>query len=178
MPCLRLRTNVELFAITLKDIEKALPKSTPTDPATRLPPEYHEFLDVFSKDLADELPPHRKSDHKIPLHPGTTPGYGLLYNMSREELQVLKKYLDEHLEKGFIRPSSSPAASPVLFVRKPGGGLRFCVDFRGLNAVTVKNRYPLPLINETLARISKARYFTKLDIVAASNKLRMAQGEE
>lgn len=103
------KPNIELFAITMKDIEKALSKSALTDPATRLPPKYHDFLDVFSKDLANELPPHRKSDHKIPLHPGTTPGYGPLYNMSREELQVLKKYLDEHLEKGFIRPSSSPA---------------------------------------------------------------------
>lgn len=172
------KPDIELFAITMKDIEKALSKTTPTDPATKLPSEYHSFLDVFSRDLADKLPPHRDSDHKIPLRPGATPVYGPLYNMSREELQVLKKYLDENLGKGFVRPSSSPAASPVLFVRKPGGGLRFCVDYRGLNALTVKNRYPLPLVNETLARISRAKYFTKLDIVAAFNKLRMAQGEE
>lgn len=172
------KPDVELFAITMQDIEKALAKKEPTNPATKLPTEYHDFLDVFSKDLASKLPPHRGSDHKIPLQPGAAPAYGPLYNMSREELLVLKKYLDENLEKGFIRPSSSPAASPVLFVRKPGGGLRFCVDYRGLNALTIKNRYPLPLINETLARISRAKYFTKLDIVAAFNKLRMAKGEE
>ena len=98
--------------------------------------------------------------------------------MSREELLVLKKYLDDNLAKGFIRPSNSAAASPVLFVRKPGGGLRFCVDYRGLNALTVKNRYPLPLIRETLDRLNKAKYFTKLDIIAAFNKLRMAKGDE
>ena len=98
--------------------------------------------------------------------------------MSRDELLVLQKYLTENLETGFIRSSSSPAASPVLFVKKPGGGLRFCVDYRALNAKTIKNRYPLPLIRETLDRLSKACIFTKLDIVAAFNRLRMAYGEE
>ena len=66
--------------------------------------------------------------------------------MSRDKLLVLKKFLEENLKKGFIRPSTSPCASPVLFARKPGGGLRFCVDYRALNAITVKNRYPLPLL--------------------------------
>ena len=91
--------------------------------------------------------------------------------MSQEELKVLKKYLKDHLTKGFIRASSSPAASPVLFVKKLGGGLRFCVNYRSLNAITVKNRYPIPLIKETLDRLSKATIFTKLDVIAAFNKL-------
>jgi len=69
--------------------------------------------------------------------------------------------------KGFIRASTSPAASPVLFAKKPGGGLRFCVDYRALNALTIKNRYPLPLIQETLAQLSKAKFYTKLDVVSA-----------
>ena len=98
--------------------------------------------------------------------------------MSQDELKVLKKYLEEHLSKGFIRASSSPAASPVLFARKPGGGLRFCVDYRQLNAMTIKNRYPLPLIKETLERICKAKIYSKIDIIAAFNRLRMQQGEE
>ena len=66
--------------------------------------------------------------------------------MSRDELEVLKKYLEDNLSKRYIRASSSPAASPVLFVKKPGGGLQFCVDYRGLNDLTIKNKYPLPLI--------------------------------
>ena len=86
-------------------------------------------------------------------------------------------YLNEHLVKGFIRTSSSPIAAPIIFVRKPGGGLRFCVDYRALNAVSVKNRYPIPLIQETLNRLSKAKFYTKLDI-AAFNKLRIAKGDE
>jgi hypothetical protein len=93
-------------------------------------------------------------------------------------LRVLKKYLDDNLKKGFISPSTSQAASPVLFVKKPGGGLRFCVDYRALNAITVKDRYPLPLVTETLARLSKAKYFTKLDVIAAFNRMRIADGDE
>jgi len=98
--------------------------------------------------------------------------------MSRDELLVLKKYLEENLAKGFIRVSSSPAATPILFVRKPGGGLRLYVDYRGLNDITIKNRYPLPLIRETLDRLSTAKFFTKLDIIAAFNRLRVKEGEE
>jgi hypothetical protein len=80
--------------------------------------------------------------------------------------------------KGFIRRSDSPASSPILFIKKPNGGLRFCVDYRGLNAITVKNRYPLPLIKETLERVAKSKFFTKLDIIAAFNKLRIINREE
>lgn len=98
--------------------------------------------------------------------------------MSLDELRVLRKFLDDNLAKGFIRPSSSPAASPVLFAKKPGGGLRFCVDYRALNALTIKNRYPLPLLRETLARLSKAKYYTKLDVIGAFNRIRMAEGDE
>lgn len=102
-------------------------------------------------------------DHQIKLvdkdERGQTPKvpWGPLYNMSREELLVLRKTLTELLDKGFIRVSNSLAVALVLFVKKPGGGLRFCVDYRGLNKVTQKDRYPLPLINETLQRISKAK---------------------
>lgn len=98
--------------------------------------------------------------------------------MSREELLVLRKTLTELLGKGYIRASSSPAGAPVLFVHKPGGGLRFCVDYRGLNAVTKPDRYPLPLFKETLANLSKAKWFTKLDVRAAFHKLRIQEGDE
>ena len=98
--------------------------------------------------------------------------------MSRAELLVLRKTLTELLEKNFIHVSKSSAAAPVLFARKPGGGLRFCVDYRALNAITKKDRYPLPLINETLERISRAKWFTKLDVIAAFHKIRIAPGHE
>jgi hypothetical protein len=93
--------------------------------------------------------------------------------MSRDELLVLQKTLTEYLDKGFIRVSNSPAAAPVLFVRKPGGGLQFCVDYRGLNRLTRKDRYPLPLIYKTLQSIRRAKWFTKLDVITAFHKIQI-----
>src|SRR5437667_1473928 len=169
----------EIFAITMEDIEKALEPKSYADPRPFVPEEYHDLIDVFERQNADELPPHREGyDIGIELEPGKNPNFGPLYSMSREELQVLRQYLDEHLAKGFIRPSRSPFASPVLFAKKPGGGLRFCIDYRALNAITIRNRYPIPLIQETLDRLSKARYFTKLDIIAAFNRIRIREGDE
>jgi Reverse transcriptase (RNA-dependent DNA polymerase) len=98
--------------------------------------------------------------------------------MSEDKLRVLRKYLEDNLKSQLISPSVSPVSSPVLFVRKPGGGLRFCVDYRRLNALTIKNRYLIPLLSETLARLSRAKYFTKIDIIAAFNRLRIAEGDE
>ncbi|KAG9665731.1 hypothetical protein KCU87_g10162, partial [Aureobasidium melanogenum] len=159
------------------DLE-AYRKSKDVDPALILPNQYHEYLDVFSRKDAKTLPPHRSYDHAIDLVPGKEPPYGPLYSMSRDESEELLRELKSQLDSGFIRASRSPAASPVLFVKKPGGGLRFCVDYRGLNAITVKNRYPLPLITETLARLSKAKRYTKLDIISAFNRLRIKEGDE
>ena len=134
----------------MKDIEKALNPKKSTDPVTVLSKEYHEFLDVFSRQLADTLPPHQPHDHHICLEPRSQPIFKPLYDMSRDELLVLKKYLDDNLIKGFIQASSFPAASSVLFVHKPEDGLWFCVDYRGLNAIMIKNHYLLLLIRETL----------------------------
>ncbi|KJZ68122.1 hypothetical protein HIM_12487 [Hirsutella minnesotensis 3608] len=176
--------GVRIFAASLKDIEKALAPKKKSDPREKLPPHYHEYLSVFNRDQADQLPPHRPGcDHKIQLEKGADgkekePPWGPLYGMSREELIVLRKTLTELLDKGFIRASSSPASAPVLFVRKPGGGLRFCVDYRGLNAITKKDRYPLPLIEETLRSLSKAKWLTKLDVIAAFHKIRVEEGDE
>ena len=151
------------------------PKS---DPATKLPEHYKNYLDVFDRKESDKLPPYRPFDCKIPLQEGKEPPYSPLYNMSRDELQVVRNYLKENLEKGFIRASSFQASLPVLLVRKPGGGLRFYVDYRALNEIIIKNRYPIPLMRETLNILCKARYYSKIDIIAAFNKLRVAEGEE
>jgi hypothetical protein len=98
--------------------------------------------------------------------------------MSHNELLVLRKELTQLLGKDFIQESKSPAAAPVLFARKPGGGLRFCIDYRGLNAISRKDQYPLPLIRETLAALGKAKWLTKLDVSAAFHRIRIAKGEE
>ena len=174
--------NVKTFTASMADIEKALAVRKNTDPRTKLPREYHPWLDVFDRKKADSLPPLRGKgiDHSIDLLPdenGRNPEvpWGPLYSMSRDELLVLRKTLTELLDKGFVRVSSSPAAAPVLFVKKPGGGLRFCVDYRALNRISKKDRYPLPLIQETLSGISKAKWFTKLDVIAAFHKIRIAE---
>ena len=172
------RYHMKVFTVSSKDIKKALKPKKHIDPAVKLPKEYHRFLNVFSKQEADTLPIHCSYDHKIPLEDGKQPTFGALYRMSQDELKVLQKYLDDHLSNGFIWASSLPAAAPVLFIRKPKRGLRFCVDYRGLNAIIVKNRYPLPLIKETLDRLCNAVIYTKLDIIAVFNWLHIAEGEE
>ena len=93
--------------------------------------------------------------------------------MSQDELKVLKKYLKENLNKGFIRASSSPTTSPILFACKPGDGLQFCVDYRQLNTMTIKNQYFLPMIKKTLECIYKAKIYSKIDIIATFNRLRI-----
>ena len=98
--------------------------------------------------------------------------------MSHKELQVLKEYIEENVAKGFIRHSSFQAGAPIFFVKKSDGSLRFCVDYRELNEMTIKNRYPLPLIQETLARLQKARWYTKLDLRDGYYHLCIAKGEE
>ena len=162
---------------TEEDLE-AYRRSKNVDPATIVPQTYEEWLDVFSRKEADTLPKHGPYDHAIHLKEGSEPPATTLYGMSRDEALELRRYLDENLSKGFIRASRSEAAAPVLFAKKPGGGLRFCVNYRGLNAITVKNRYPLPLISETLNRLSRTKIFTKLDIIAAFNRLRIREGDE
>ncbi|OAQ59084.1 retrovirus polyprotein [Purpureocillium lilacinum] len=176
--------GLRIFSASMADIEKALAPKKRTDVREKLPAHYHEYLSVFNRDEADRLPPRRPgSDHRIVLEADANgremdAPWGPLYGMSREELIVLRRTPTELLDKGFIRASSSPASAPVLFVRKPGGGLRFCVDYRGLNAITKKDRYPLPLIEETLRSLSKAKRLTKLDVIAAFHKLRVAEGDE
>lgn len=170
--------DIEIFSFSIRDIEKTLASRSTTDLAKKLPSKYPDFFNVFSRADSDKLPPHRTYDHKIPLMEGKTPLWKPLYSISQDELKCLKKYLEEHLDKGFIRASSSPAASPVLFARKPRGGLRFCVDYRQLNTMTIKNRYLLSLIKETLERICKAKIYSKINIIAVFNHLRMQQGEE
>ncbi len=108
-----------IFAASMRDIEKALQDKPIIDSATVLPSEYHEYLNVFSKKAADTLSPHQPYDHTISVKPEKSPLFDPLIEMSQDELKVLKKYLEKHLFKGFIHASSSPAAAPVLFVKKP-----------------------------------------------------------
>ncbi|SYW86509.1 uncharacterized protein UHO2_04007 [Ustilago hordei] len=146
--------------------------------AADIPKPYQHLRDVFDEVEADKLPHHTKHDLHLELIEGGKPPQGPLYLKGPKEMPELRRYLDENLEKGFIRPSKSPAQSPVLFVPKKDGGLRLCVDYRGLNEITVKNRAPLPLIEEQLFLLRKARIYTKLDLRAAYNLIQIAKGDE
>jgi hypothetical protein len=101
-----------------------------------------------------------------------------MYGMNRDELLVLRKIFTDLLDKEFIRVSNSAAAALVLLAHKPGGGVRFCVDYRALNKIIIKDRYPLPLISETLRNIAKAKWYIKLDIIAAFHQMRITKGEK
>jgi hypothetical protein len=101
-----------------------------------------------------------------------------LYNISEDKLLVFYKFLDKNLAKGFIRISILPVVSLVLFAKKPGRGFCFCIDYCALNTITIKNCYSLPLIQETLARLSRTKIYTKLDVIAAFNRIRIIEGQE
>jgi len=116
-------------------------------------------------------------EHAIELEGGEPP-YGPIYHLSEKELKVLREYLEDSLKKGWIRHSTSPAGAPILFVPKKDKELRLCVDYRGLNKLTIKNRYPLPLICEILDRLAGAKVYTKLDLKDAYHRIRIRRGDE
>jgi len=143
-----------------------------------VPSDYHEFADVFDKGKASQLPPHRPYDLKIDLEEGSAPPLGTIYPLSPVELEALRKFLDENIATGLLRSSSSPHGAPVLFVKKKDGSLRLCIDFRGLNQITKKDRYPLPLISDLLESPSRAKIYTKIDLRSAYHLVRIASGDE
>ena len=104
--------------------------------------------------------------------------YRLIYPLSLQELDTLKEALEDYLRKGFIRESKSPASAPILFAKKKDGSLRMCVDYRGLNAITIKNRYPLPLITEIMDRVAGAQVFSKIDLKDAYHRIHIKEGDE
>jgi hypothetical protein len=140
---------------------------------------YHKYLLLFEPEQSEKLPEHRPYDHAINLMPGTEPRWGPVYRLSQEEFTALKEYIAKMLKEGKIRPSSSPAGSPVLFVTKPNGrGLRLCVDYQDLNKITVKDRTPLPIMDQLAEQVAGATLFSKLDLKAGYNLIRIRKGDE
>jgi len=188
------RLNVTTFAIIVTKIDRLLKTARNKledvnlqelsheeilkEVKAKLSSKYHDYLDVFDRAMTDQLFSHCLYDHKIELIDERTSSRSRLYHMSDYKLQKVKNYLIEHLNKDFISSSSASYASLILFVEKKDDSLRFCVDYRKLNALTKRNRYPLPLIDETLARIQESKYLTRLNIIVAFNKLRMHSGSE
>ena len=163
--------NLEVFS--LKNIKKAFNIKSKSDSATMIWEKMKRHLLLFQLKKADKLPSHRLYDHKIKLLSEKESDWDFLYDMFRNELLILQKYFKENFNKEFIRSSSFEYSFPVLFVKKLGEGLRFCVDYRELNAIIKKNRYLMFLVQKTLDRICDSKYFIKIDIMTAFNRLRM-----
>ena len=123
-----------------------------------------EFKDVMPPELPKKLPPRRAEDHKIELEPGAKPPAMGPYRIAPLELEELRRQLKELLDARFIQPFKAPYGALVLFQKKYDGSLRMCIDYRALNKVTVKNKFPIPLIADLFDQLGIARYFTKLDL--------------
>jgi hypothetical protein len=176
--------TARLSAVSQADFDKYMDKLD-REPRTEeeikaiLPEFVHCIIDAFNPKLADQLPPRRPGvDHALPTDPAAGIPRPKIYGLSRTETAAVKGFIDNMMGKGFIRPSTSPYAAPVLVVKKPGGGLRICVDYRGLNQITRKNRNAPPAIKETLARLAKVRIMSLVDVVAAFNTVRVKEGDE
>lgn len=155
----------------------ALSPPTPPD-LTSVPSVYHDLAEVFSKEKAVTLPPHRPYDCTIDLLPGSPLPSSRLYKLSRPEREAMELYIRESLAAGLIRPSSSPLGAGFFFVEKKDHTLRPCIDYRGLNEITIKNKYPLPLIDSAFDPLHQATVFTKLDLRNAYHLVRIRQGDE
>jgi len=140
--------------------------------------EYHDYLDIFDRAMIDQLSLHCFYNHKIELINEEMLLRSRLYQMFDHKLQKVKKYLIKHLNKEFIFFSFASYVSLILFAEKKDESLRFCVDYRKLNALIKRNRYSLLLIDETLARIQESKYLTRLNIIVTFNKLRMHSGSK
>jgi len=142
----------------------------------RIPPHLREFHSVFSKDSFDKLPVSKPWDHAVELVTDATPKTCKVYPLSASEQKELDEFLKENLESGRIRPSKSLMAAPVFFIKKKDSKLHLVQDYRALNAITVKNKYLLPLIPEL--KLHGAKYFTKLDVRWGFNNVRIKEGDE
>ncbi|KAK3574653.1 hypothetical protein QTP86_011574 [Hemibagrus guttatus] len=143
-----------------------------------LPSQYMDFHMVFSEERAARLPHHQVWDCAIDLLPNASPPKGRIYPLSLPESKAMEEYIESSLAAGHIRPSTSPAAAGFFFVGRKDGGLRPCIDYRGLNAVTIRYPYPLPLVPAALEQLRGARVFTKLDLRSAYNLVRIREGDE
>ena len=154
-----------LASLTLKDKERS---------DLDLPRVVRKYVDVFLDELPG-LPPQRVVDFGIELHPGTSPISMTPHRMAPVELQELRVQLQELLDKGCIRPSTSPWGAPVLFAKEKDKTLRPCIDYRQLNRVTIKNRYPLPRIDDLFDQLRGARVYSRIDLHTSYHQLRVRE---
>ncbi|KAL5759632.1 hypothetical protein ACOSQ2_018470 [Xanthoceras sorbifolium] len=158
---------VQLYSLETEEKMEEIP--------TVLRPLLEEYAEVFSEPKS--LPPHRKQDHKIPLIDGYSPVNVRNYRHPYVQKNEIERIVREMLDSGIIRHSNSPFSSPILLVKKKDGTWRFCLDYRELNKITVKDKFPIPLIDELLDELNGARVFTKLDLRAGYHQIRVAEAD-
>ena len=163
--CLRKGHTAILALISEKPIEEKKLEDIPT---------VREFPEVFPEDLPG-LPPQRKVEFRIDLAPGAAPIVRAPYRLAPTEMQELSNQLQELSDKGFIRPSFSPWGAPVLFLKKKDGTFRMCIDYRELNKVTIKNRYPLPRIDDLFDQLQGSSYYSKIDLRSGYHQLHVQE---
>ena len=147
--------------------------------STKVLAESSDYSNVFLTENAAELPENTgMNEHAIKLEKSKQPPFGPIYSLGAVELETLKTYIKTNLANNFIRPSKSPAKAPILFDWKSDKSFRLCVDYRSLNNITIKNRYPLPLIGESLDQLGRTRWFTQLDLTNAYYRMRIRESDE
>ena len=145
----------------------------------KVPEAYSEFIPIMTAEMAAVLPEHSVYDHAIDLKEGQTPPWGPIYPLNETELEELRKWLKKMTDMGAVRQSKSECSSPMLFVPKGHGrGLRLCIDYRGINKITVPNRYPLLNMDEPKERVRGAKWFNKIDLKNGYHLIRIKEGDE
>ncbi|KAF8748791.1 Retrotransposon gag protein [Rhizoctonia solani] len=168
-----------LGTITFLDqVQIASEEEADHDPLANLPTEYHKFAQVFGEEEFKVLPPHREYDIAIHLIPNAKLSPVPIYGMTNAGSKALKQHIDKELATGKIRPSTSSAGAPVMFVKKVDGSLQLVVDYRKLNDITHKNVYPLPRQDNLMAKLWHAKIFTKLDLCWGYNNVQIKEGDE
>jgi len=169
--------NFEL-CLRSSDIQANSAKLAETPDLSNVPSEYHKFADIFSKTKAEVLTPHCPYDLKINLKEDAQPLVGPIYSLSASKQVALKEFIEENLNTDFIQPTSSPHGAPVLFVKKKDSSLCLFVNFHGLNHISKKDHYPLPLISDLLDLSRKAWVYSKIDLHHAYHLVHIADGDE
>jgi len=171
-----------LYIIQLNPVEDTISDTSDstTTTTTAIPPTIQTMINQFHTIFQSlpQLPPSRSGDHTIPLIPGAQPFRLRPYRYNPFQKNEIERQIKELLQKGLIQPSSSPFASLALLVKKKTGDWRLCVDYRRLNALTIKNKYPLPVIDELLDELNGASWFTSLDMCSGFHQIGMAKHEE
>lgn len=155
------------------------PPSSPDNPYCFVPDKYMPWADtVFNPIEFDKLPEHRSFDIEIEIEEGKSPPFGPIYRLTPAERDAVAEYVTSNLKCGHIQHSTSSAGAPILFTRKKTGDIQLCVDFRGLNAITRKNRYPIPLANDLFDRVQGCKIFSIIDLKSAYSHLCIREGDE